>query len=74
MTQSSRGRDCEQGRDDDFKYYNFWLLGLLHWDPAWKSQKARNFWVGLKFDFDRSLGLFEVWVSSKFGFVRLHRF
>ena len=30
MTQSSRGRDREQGgeRDDDFKYYNFWLLGL----------------------------------------------
>ena len=28
MTQSSRGKDCEQGRDHNFKYYNFWLLGL----------------------------------------------
>ena len=36
--------------------------------------KARNFWVCSKFGFVQSLGLFEHRVSSKFGFVRLHRF
>ena len=71
MTQSSRGRDCEQGKDDDFKYYNFWLLGLgvsfIRIAPA-RAKRPETF--GLVW----SLILIGFWVYSKFGVVRLHRF
>ena len=62
-----RLRECNVivwGRDDDFKYYNFWL-GVLG-SPSLGShlQEPKG---------QKLLGWFEVWVCSKFEFERLHR-
>ena len=75
MTQSSRRRDCEQeGRGgDDFKYYNFWLLGLgvsfIRIPPA-RAKRPETFGFVQSLDVVRTFSLIEVWVCAKFRFVR----
>ena len=59
--QESRGRGGEGAEESP--------QGLIILSPP----KAINFLVYSKFRFVRTLGLFEVWVCAKFGFVRLHR-
>ena len=57
----SRGRGGEGGR------------GVPQVLIILSSPKARNFLVCSEFSSARSSDLFELWVCSKFGFVRLHR-
>ena len=73
MSQSSRRRDCGQGRGVlilRITTSGYWALGSPSLGSHLQEPKGPNFWVGLKFGFVQSLGLFELWVCSKFGFVR----